>query len=85
MSGLIAELAPYAIAFVGLLAAFFGYKRKVVKDTKEEVRDDYDAQQDKYYNDTRKEMDNATPIDTNAANARDRLREWTNKRGKPGQ
>jgi len=85
MSGLIAEFAPYVVGFIGLLVAFFGYRGKVVRDAKDEVRDEYSAQHDEYYKETRKDMDNAKPKDISAADQRQRLQRWGDNRGKPGK
>lgn len=74
IDALLGDFLPYIVGVLGLVAAFFGYTRKVRKDTERTVRAESEADAVKEYAKDRKEIDRAKPVDTVADNARDRLR-----------
>lgn len=75
LGSLLGDFVPYIVGALGLVAAFFGYTRKVRKDTERIVRSGIEADAVEEYAKDRKEIDNAKPVDTDAGNARDRLRD----------
>lgn len=74
-ASLLGEFTPYIIGAATLIAAFFGYTHKVKRDAEKTTRADIETAAVKEYVETRKEIDNATPIDVVPSSARDRLRE----------
>ena len=75
LSALLGDILPYLIGALGIIGAFFGYTRKVRKDAEKATRTEIENDAIKEYTKDRKEIDNAKPVDTDADNARDRLRQ----------
>lgn len=80
ISALLGDLLPYLALAVAAVAAFFGYTHKTKKDAERATRNEIENDAFKEYVKDRKEIDNATPVDTNPSSARDRLRDRQSKR-----
>lgn len=82
IGALLGDFLPYIVGALGLVAAFFGYTRKVRKDAEKTTRTEIENDAMKEYVKERKEIDRATPVDTVADNARDRLRKRQSDRNR---
>lgn len=80
LNGLLGDLLPTLAIVAGLVAAFLGYTRKTRKDAEKATRNEMENDAIKEYVKERKEIDNATPVDTVPNSARDRLRDRQAKR-----
>lgn len=80
ISALLGDFVPYIVGALGLIAAFFGYTHKVKRDAEKATRTEIENDAIKEYVKDRKEIDNATPVDTVPTSARDRLRDRQAKR-----
>ena len=74
LGALLGDFVPYIVGAIALVAAFFGYTHKAKRDAEKATRTEIENDAIKEYVTRRKEIDNATPVDTNASASRDRLR-----------
>lgn len=74
LSALLGDLLSYVVGAVALVAAFFGYTHKTKRDAQKATRTEIENDAFKEYVKERKEIDRATPVDTDPNASRDRLR-----------
>ena len=75
LSALLGEFLPYILLAFGAVGGFFGYTRSVRKKAEDDTRNELHGAAVNEYVRNRKEIDDAKPVDTDAANARNRLRD----------